>query len=89
MYGASSKAIIELYYKGNTTDHQRLSQLEQWRSDVLLAHEYARQKMKEKIKSIFTPFKKGDKVWLEGTNLKFNWVTTKRSQQNARDPSSS
>ena len=81
MYGASPKAIIEPYYKGNITDHQRLSQLEQWRSDTLLAHKYARQKMKEKIKSTFTPFKKGDKVWLEGTNLKLGYnkkITTKR-----------
>jgi hypothetical protein len=81
MYGAAPKAIIEPYYKGNIDNQQRLTQLEQWRSDALLAHKYARQKMKERIKSTFTPFKKGDKVWLEGTNLKLGYnkkITTKR-----------
>ena len=81
MHGAAPKAIIEPYYRGEITDHQRLSQLEQWRGDALLAHEYARQKMKNKIKSTFIPFKKGDKVWLEGTNLKLGYnkkITTKR-----------
>ncbi len=81
MYEAAPKAIIELYYKGNIENQQRLQQLEQWRSDALLAHEYARQKMKERIKSTFTPFKKGDKVWLEGTNLKLGYnkkITMKR-----------
>jgi len=81
MYGTSPKAMLEPFYKGNITDLQRLSQLEQWRNDALLAHEYAWQKMKQKIKSTFTPFKKGDKVWLEGTNLKLGYIkkiTTKR-----------
>jgi hypothetical protein len=57
-----------------------MEQLQYWRNDALLAHEYARQRMKEKIKSNFTPFKKGDKVWLEGTNLKSGYnkkITTK------------
>jgi len=81
MYGATPKAIIEPYLKGNITTDQRMEQLSQWRNDALLAHEYARQKMKEKIKSTFKPFKKGDKVWLEGTNLKLGYnkkITTKR-----------
>jgi hypothetical protein len=81
MYGASPKAIIEPYQRGNTTDQQRWTQLEQWRNDALLAHEYARQRMKERIKSTFRPFKKGEKVWLEGTNLKLGYnkkITTKR-----------
>src|SRR5260370_4113814 len=37
--------------------------------------------MKEKIKSTFQSFKKGDKVWLEGTNLNLGYnkkITTKR-----------
>ena len=37
--------------------------------------------MKEKIKSIYEPFTKGQKVWLEGTNLKLDYnkkITTKR-----------
>ena len=37
--------------------------------------------MKERIKSTFKPFKKGEKVWLEGTNLKLGYnkkIRTKR-----------
>jgi transposase InsO family protein len=81
MYGAQPKAIIEPYYRGDLSNPQRMQQLEQWRSDALLAHEYARQRMKDRIKSTFQPFKKGDKVWLEGTNLKLGYnkkITTKR-----------
>jgi hypothetical protein len=58
-----------------------MQQLEQWRSNALLAHEYTRQRMKDRIKSTVQPFKKGDKVWLEGTNLKLGYnkkITTKR-----------
>jgi len=58
-----------------------MEQLKQWRSDALLTHEYARQRMKEHIKSTFQPFQKGDRVWLEGTNLKLGYnkmITTKR-----------
>jgi hypothetical protein len=81
MYGAPPKAIVEPYQKGNVTNQQRLSQLEQWRSDALLAHEYAQQRMKKHIKSTFQPYRKGEKVWLEGTNLKLGYnkkITTKR-----------
>jgi hypothetical protein len=81
MYGATPKAIIEPYFKGNIGNQERMEQLQYWRNDALLAHEYARQRMKEKIKSTFTPFKKGDRVWLEGTNLKSGYnkkITTKR-----------
>jgi hypothetical protein len=81
MYGATPKAIMEPYFKGQIGNQERMEQLQYWRNDVLLAHEYARQRMKEKIKSNFTPFKKGDKVWLEGINLKSGYnkkITTKR-----------
>jgi hypothetical protein len=59
-----------------------MEQLDHWRNDALLAHEYARQKMKLKIKSTYQPFKKGDKVWLEGTNLKigYNKKITKKCE---------
>jgi hypothetical protein len=46
-----------------------------------MAHEYARQRMKNKIKSTYEPFKEGQKVWLEGTNLRLGYnkkITTKR-----------
>ena len=81
MYGVAPKAIIEPYTTENPTNEQRMEQLQFWRNDALIAHEYARQKMKEKIRSSYQPFKKGDKVWLEGTNLHLGYnkkITTKR-----------
>ena len=54
--------------------------LEQWRNDALITHEYARQQMKDRIKTTFKPFKKGEKVWLEEMNLKLEYnkkITTK------------
>ena len=36
------------------------------------AHKLAQQKMKEQIPSKYTPWKVGDKVWLETTNLHMN-----------------
>ena len=35
----------------------------------MAAHQVAQQKMKEQIASKFTPWKVGEKVWLEMTNL--------------------
>ena len=83
MNRAQPKAIVEPYEKGYPNNEQRMQQLQLWRNDTLLAHEYVRQKMKEKIKSTYEPFKKGDKVWLEGTNLKLGYnkkITTKREE---------
>ena len=40
------------------------------REEALAAHELARSRMSERRKSTFTPFKKGDKVWLDSRNLK-------------------
>ena len=40
--------------------------------DTLAAHKVAQQKMKEWISSKFIPWKVGDKVWLETTNLHMN-----------------
>ena len=80
MYGATPKAIIKPYEKGEVLNQQRIDQVNKWRNEALLAHKYARQKMKEKIKSTYKPFTKGQKVWLEGTNLKLDYnkkITTK------------
>jgi len=40
------------------------------REEALAAHELARSRMAERRKSTFTPFKKGDKVWLDSRHLK-------------------
>ena len=48
---------------------KRLSGLSDACDDMQAAHKVAQQKMKEWIMSKFTPWKVGDKVWLETTNL--------------------
>ena len=40
------------------------------REEALAAHELARNRMIERRRSNFVPFKKGDKVWLDARNLK-------------------
>jgi hypothetical protein len=40
------------------------------REEALAAHELARNRMIERRRSAFVPFKKGDKVWLDSRNLK-------------------
>jgi hypothetical protein len=43
------------------------------RQEALAAHELARSHMAERRKSTFTPFKKGDKVWLDSRHLKMTY----------------
>ena len=50
----------------------RLSDLLATQDDAQAAHKIAQQKMKEQLTSKFTPWKIGDKVWLETTNLHMN-----------------
>ena len=50
----------------------QLSDLPATHDDAQAAHKVAQQKMKEQITSKFTPWKVGDKVWLETTNLHMN-----------------
>ena len=50
----------------------QLSDLSAARDDAQATHKIAQQKMKERITSKFTPWKAGDKVWLETTNLHMN-----------------
>jgi len=40
------------------------------REEAFAVHKLARSRMAERRKSTFTPFKKGDKVWLDSRNLK-------------------
>ena len=50
---------------------ERLGNLEKARLEAMAAHELARQHMAERITRGFTPFTKGQKVWLEAKNLRF------------------
>ena len=56
---------------------ERITELQKARDEALAAHELARQVMKDRITSKFVPFKKGQKVWLEGKNLTLSYTTRK------------
>ena len=51
------------------------------REEALAAHELARSRMADQRKSTFTPFKKGDKVWLDSRNLKTIYHKKMRPQR--------
>jgi hypothetical protein len=52
---------------------EKIKNLVTSREEVLAAHELARSRMAERIKSNFTPFKKGQMVWLDSRHLKTNY----------------
>ena len=54
-----------------------LTLLNQAHDEALAAHNKSRQMMKEQIMLKFTPWKVGDKVWLEGKNLCLHYPTRK------------
>jgi hypothetical protein len=59
---------------------ERIKNLVTSRKEALAAHELARSRMAEIIKSNFVPFKKGQMVWLYSRHL-----NTKRWLQNEKD----
>ena len=61
-YPPLSKTFLPSLEKG-------LSDLSSTHNDAMAAHQVAQQKMKEWIASKFTPWKVGEKVWLETTNV--------------------
>ena len=56
---------------------ERLTLLEQARDKALAAHMKAQQLMKEHVTSKLVPWKVGNKVWLEGKNLRLHYPTQK------------
>ena len=54
-----------------------LRELEEFRKEALAAHEKAWRTMKEQISSKFCLWRSGDKVWLEGKNLKLHYPSKK------------
>jgi hypothetical protein len=52
---------------------EKINNLVTSREEALAAHELARSRMVERIKSNFTPFKKGQMVWLDSRHLKTNY----------------
>src|SRR6266702_2228626 len=62
-YRQAPKAIPTVFnYRDYPKTKEHLELLQQWRNDALIAHEYARQQMKERIKTTFTPFTLGQRV---------------------------
>ena len=63
--------IPTAYPKTNVPEtEERLLILQEARKEANAAHELARQEMMKQVTRGFTPFKKGDKVWLESRHLK-------------------
>jgi hypothetical protein len=52
---------------------EKIKNLVTSREKALAAHELARSRMAERIKSNFVPFKKGQMVWLDSRHLKTNY----------------
>ena len=52
---------------------EKIKNLVTSREETLAAHKLARSQMAEQIKSNFTPFKKGQMVWLDTRHLKMNY----------------
>jgi len=70
---------IPLAFKNTNTPaaEQRLKTLKEARNEASAAHELARQRMAEQSTWGFTPFEKGQKVWLDGRNLKIGYESWK------------
>jgi hypothetical protein len=78
MMGYHPTALPTAYQKTNVPETQeRLDALQEARKEANAAHELARQKMMERTTRHFTPFHKGDKVWLESKHLKLRYETKK------------
>jgi hypothetical protein len=71
MFGESPIAI-PLSFKNTKypSIQEKMETLLRNRKEALAAHELARNRMIDRRKSTFVPFKKGDKVWLDSRNLR-------------------
>ena len=56
---------------------QQLHTLEKIRDEALATHELARQLVEQQVRKKFTPFRKGQEVWLEAKNLKLQYANRK------------
>ena len=73
MFGSSPIAIPQSFENTKfPTIEEKMNGLIKNREEALAAHELARTWMTERRRTTFTPFKKGDKVWLVTRNVKTN-----------------
>ena len=71
MFGDSPLAIPHLFENTKfPVGEIKMKQLWNNREEALAAHELARTRMIERRRNNFTPFQKGEKVWLDSWNLK-------------------
>ena len=71
MFGESPIAIPLAFETTKYPTMEDKMKMLQWnREEALAAHELARSCMADRWKSSFTPFKRGDQVWLDSRNLK-------------------
>jgi hypothetical protein len=72
--GDSPKAIpLTFEHTKYPTIEEKMKRLIKDREEALAAHELARIRMAERKKDTFTPFKKGQKVWLDTRHMKTNY----------------
>jgi len=78
MMGYEPKDIPLAFDRTNApTAEQRVKALNEARNEAAATHELARQKIVERSTRGFTPFKKGEQVWLDGRNLKIGYLSWK------------
>jgi hypothetical protein len=71
MFGESPIAIpLSFESTNHPAIEDKVKTLRRNREEALAAHELARNRMADRRKSTFTPFKEGDQVWLDSRNLK-------------------
>ena len=74
MFGESPVAILLTFENTKYPAMEEQMKTLLWnREEALASHELAQGCMAKWQKSTFTPFKKGDKVWLDSRNLKTNY----------------
>ena len=74
MQGESPKALPTTFKNTKfPAINEKLKQLLADREEALAAHELARTRIAERKKNTFTPFEKGQKVWLDMRHLKTNY----------------
>ena len=71
MHGESPKMLPITFEKTKyPTIEERMHTLIRDREEALAAHELAMRRIADRRKNTFTPFKKGDLVWLDTRNIK-------------------
>ena len=78
MMGYKPKDILLAFDRTNApTAEQWVKAFNKARNKAAAAHELVRQKMAERSTQGFTPFKKGEEVWLDSQNLKIGYLSQK------------